>query len=184
MNSDPPSDKELFRQAMADVQSIKQENRLTHKQRPKPLRRRQQPPQAEARVQEDHFADRDLPVGEWLEFRRPGLQNKRFQALQRGHFRPQSVLDLHGLRVQEARRQLADFLNHALLYRHQYLLIIHGKGLGSDRQPVLKQLVNSWLQQVPQVMAFCSASRKDGGTGAAYVLLKIIRTNQDTNPPP
>ncbi|MCU7960071.1 MAG: Smr/MutS family protein [gamma proteobacterium symbiont of Bathyaustriella thionipta] len=179
MNCDSPSDKELFRQAMADVQSIKHENRLTNKQRPKPLRRRHASAQSEDRVQQEHFADRDLPVAEWLEFRRPGLQNKRFQALQRGHFRPQSVLDLHGLRAQEARRQLADFLNHALQHQQQYLLIIHGKGLGSDRQPVLKQLVNSWLQQIPDVMAFCSASRKDGGTGAVYVLLKIMRQNKD-----
>jgi len=181
MNSNHESDKQIFRQAMAAVQGIKHEKRLSHQQRRKPKVPRPQPTGAETRVHEEQFADRDMPVGEWLEFRRPGLQNKRFQALQRGHFHSQALLDLHGLRVQEARRQLAGFLNHALLRRYKHLLIIHGKGLGSERQPVLKQLVNSWLQQVPEVMAFCSASRKDGGTGAAYVLLKMTRHDPDSD---
>jgi DNA-nicking Smr family endonuclease len=51
--------------------------------------------------------------------------------------------------------------------------IIHGKGSStSGRPPVLKQKVNYWLRLYDQVLAFCSATRRDGGTGAVYVLLR------------
>ena len=36
----------------------------------------------------------------------------------------------------------------------------------------LKGKVNHWLMQRDEVLAFCSAPRTDGGTGAVYVLLK------------
>jgi DNA-nicking Smr family endonuclease len=32
--------------------------------------------------------------------------------------------------------------------------------------------VNYWLRLYDQVLAFCSATRRDGGTGAVYVLLR------------
>ena len=51
-------------------------------------------------------------------------------------------------------------------------MIIHGKGQGSkDQQPILKQKTNQWLRQRDEVLAFCSAPRWNGGTGATYVLL-------------
>lgn len=82
------------------------------------------------------------------------------------------MLDLHGLRVVEARLALAGFLAHAIRHRLRVVQIIHGKGYRSeDRQPILKQKINQWLRQRDEVLAFCSAPRFDGGTGAAYVLL-------------
>jgi len=50
--------------------------------------------------------------------------------------------------------------------------VVHGKGLRSGpRGPVLKHAVNVWLRKVDAVVAFASAPRQDGGTGAVYVLL-------------
>jgi DNA-nicking Smr family endonuclease len=37
---------------------------------------------------------------------------------------------------------------------------------------VLKQKLNLWLRQREEVLAFTSAPRHDGGTGAAYILLR------------
>jgi DNA-nicking Smr family endonuclease len=37
---------------------------------------------------------------------------------------------------------------------------------------VLKCKVNYWLRLREDVLAFCSATRRDGGTGAVYVLLR------------
>jgi DNA-nicking Smr family endonuclease len=37
---------------------------------------------------------------------------------------------------------------------------------------MLKRKVNYWLRLYEQVLAFCSANRRDGGTGAVYVLLR------------
>ncbi|PLX59856.1 Smr/MutS family protein [Sedimenticola selenatireducens] len=120
----------------------------------------------------DEFADLNIETGEELEFIRPGIQNRLFQDLQRGRIPPEDMLDLHGLRVVEARRALAGFLAHAIRHRLRVVQIIHGKGYRSeDRQPILKQKINQWLRQRDEVLAFCSAPRFDGGTGAAYVLL-------------
>jgi DNA-nicking Smr family endonuclease len=37
---------------------------------------------------------------------------------------------------------------------------------------VLKQAVNVILRRAENVVAFCSANQRDGGTGAIYVLLQ------------
>jgi len=54
--------------------------------------------------------------------------------------------------------------------------IIHGKGYGSREQaPVLKNSLNSWLRQHPDVLAFSSTRPEHGGTGAVHVLLRSRR---------
>ena len=40
---------------------------------------------------------------------------------------------------------------------------------------MLKQKVNYWLRLRDEVLAFCSATRRDGGSGAVYVLLRNPR---------
>ena len=139
--------------------------------RPVPL-----PPDPAVTGNDDRLAPLiDLPIetGDELLFVRPGVQRRLLQELRRGHLPPQEMLDLHGLRVAEARSLLEEFLAYARRHRLRVIHIIHGKGYGShSRQPVLKQKVNQWLRQREQVLAFCSAPAFDGGTGAVYVLLK------------
>jgi DNA-nicking Smr family endonuclease len=52
--------------------------------------------------------------------------------------------------------------------------IVHGKGHGSERGPVLKSKVDRWLRQSKAVLAFCYAQPQRGGSGATDVLLKIL----------
>ena len=123
---------------------------------------------------EEKFVDLPMETGEFLEFVRPGIQNRLFQDLQRGRLPPEDMLDLHGLRVTEARHALSQFLAHARKHRIRVVQIIHGKGFRSDhKQPILKQKINQWLRQPDYVLAFCSAPRFDGGTGAVYALLSL-----------
>ena len=84
-------------------------------------------------------------------------------------------LDLHGLTAVRAEPILAMFLAECQQQQIRSVRIIHGKGWGSrDNRPVLKSKVNYWLRQSDAVLAFCSATIEDGGTGALYVLLKRI----------
>jgi len=63
--------------------------------------------------------------------------------------------------------------NWGAIHRVRCARIIHGKGIrSSSAQPVLKQKVNYWLRLHDEVLAFCSATRGDGGTGAVYCLLR------------
>ena len=95
--------------------------------------------------------------------------------LRRGHWPAGAELDLHGLRVDEAKAALREFLAEALGRQLRCVRIIHGKGHGSgNRGPVLKGAVNTILRKTGPVLAFTSARRVDGGTGAINVLLGVI----------
>ena len=75
--------------------------------------------------------------------------------------------------VQEAMLALQRFVSRCKASGLKYVLIIHGKGR-ENSEPILKNKLNHWLRELPTVLAFCSALKKDGGTGAMYVLLKNI----------
>ncbi len=160
-------DLNLFRQAMGGVRPLDHD-------RAEPWRRKPKPVPLERPGDErpgDELGDTAEEAPEFLEFRRPGIQNRLFRDLQRGVLEPEATLDLHGMRVEDARRALGRFLDQSLRSRRRCVRIIHGKGKGSGGQPIIKQRVNQWLPQRKEVLAFCSAPRWDGGTGAAYVLL-------------
>lgn len=163
----PKDDQDAFLQAMADVEPIEdgRNDPFHRKRRPVPLNL---PVGDEI---DDAFADIAIETGDFLEFRRPGIQNRVFHDLQRGVIAAEATLDLHGLRVREAKPALARFLAQSLGANRRCVRIIHGKGRGSGQQPVLKQKANQWLRQREEILAFVTAPRWDGGTGAVYVLL-------------
>jgi len=167
-DSQDNSDKDLFQQAMKDVNKLQQDKTSPYRKKkpPRPLQHLTE------QEEEDGFTDIHVETPDFLDFRRPGIQHRVYQDLQRGVIEPEATLDLHGMRVVDARQALARFLHQSLRARHRCVRIIHGKGRGSStQQPVLKQKVNQWLPQREEVLAYCAAPRWDGGTGAAYVLL-------------
>ena len=122
----------------------------------------------------DEFTfDTLLNSDENLSFARPGVGSDVLSKLRRGHWVIQNQLDLHGLRRDEAREALGEFLRQARRRGQRCVRIIHGKGLGSvNKEPVLKQKVRNWLAQKEEVIAFCQARPADGGSGALVVLLQ------------
>ena len=102
-----------------------------------------------------------------------GLQIKLQRKLRQGAIRPQSSIDLHGCRQQEAIRLLEDFFDDARHRGDRMLLVIHGKGYRSEAEAVLKPLVHRWLAEQPAVLAWCPAQARDGGAGASYVYLRV-----------
>ncbi len=99
------------------------------------------------------------------------LEKNHLHRLKQGLLPMEGVLDLHGLFAEQAKTALIQFIEHHVQAKHRLILVIHGKGK-HGQMPLLKNLVNHWLPQLPQVLAFVSAKPKDGGTGALYVLLK------------
>jgi DNA-nicking Smr family endonuclease len=166
----------LFREAVADAVPLKHERVVLqpgHRPPPKPLQRLRDEAQVIDDMLSDNIDPSELETGEELSFCRPGLQHSVLKKLRRGQYSVGAELDLHGMRVAEARQALSLFLHHALANNIKVVRIIHGKGNGSlNKQPVLKGKVNHWLQQRIEVLAFCSARPVDGGTGAIYVLLR------------
>jgi len=114
-----------------------------------------------------------LDVDDQLSFRRPGIGTDVTRKLRQGHWTIQRQIDLHGLRSDEARTQLAAFLRQAQLHGIRCVRVVHGKGLGSPgKAPVLKRKVFAWLVQKSEVLAFVQARPAEGGAGALVVLLQ------------
>lgn len=114
-----------------------------------------------------------LDVDDQLSFRRPGIGTDVTRKLRQGHWAIQRQLDLHGLRSDEAREELALFLRQAQQHGIRCVRVVHGKGLGSPgKEPVLKRKVFAWLVQKNAVLAFVQARPAEGGAGALVVLLQ------------
>jgi DNA-nicking Smr family endonuclease len=114
-----------------------------------------------------------LDIDESLSYCRPGISQEIVRKLRRGAWIVQAQLDLHGMRREEAREALAEFIRESSKRGLRCLRVIHGKGLGSvGKEPVLKGKVRAWLVQKAEVIAFCQARPHDGGAGAVLVLLQ------------
>ena len=169
-------DTALFREAVGEVRPVKNRRLPLAPPPPKPsakFRRRD-----ELEVLAETLTGQLAPAlgtesGDELVFARPGISRGTLRQLRRGHFAVQGEIDLHGLTQAQAQQALRDFLLEIRRQRLRCVRIVHGKGRGSgQRGPVLKNRVNAWLRQVDEVLAFCSAPARDGGTGAIYVLLR------------
>jgi DNA-nicking Smr family endonuclease len=184
---EPPvmHDGELFRREVVDVRplSAAQRQRVTPPP-PAPPERAVTDPDAEALAELS-----DLVTGagafdiadtvEFVEGAVPGLDRRLVRRLRSGDFAYQAHLDLHGLKTDEARAAVDQFLHRAHQQGQRCVLIIHGRGLNSKEQvPVLKHRLAAWLARgawARLVLAFTSARPCDGGAGALYVLLRRQR---------
>jgi len=162
-------DSRLFRETIGEVIPVISDRAQLEVKRPKPRRRTNQS------VWSDN-TPAGLPLlatGDIMAFIAPGMQKRVLQRLRSGKFGIDAELDLHGLTVDEAKRQIAGFLTFCLAEGHRCLHLIHGKGYRSEGDyPILKNRINVWLRQHADVLAFCTARPMEGGTGAVYVLLR------------
>lgn len=114
-----------------------------------------------------------LEMDETLSFRRPGIGQDVTNRLRKGDWSIQAHLDLHGLRRDEARDAVGQFIRNCHKSGLRCVRVVHGKGLGSEgKTPVLKGKVQVWLIQKQEVIAFVQAQPLHGGAGALLVLLE------------
>lgn len=175
-NNDNNNDSDLFQQAMADVTPIKH-SRVSLKSKPAAVKKRS-PSTSHHETMADTLRDDFVPpCGDVLEFMRPGIQKSLLRQLRNGKLPVEDHIDLHGLTRDKARNYLLGFVQQAQQRGRKVVCIVHGKGYHSeDGRPVLKALVNTWLRNIPEVLAFTAAQPRDGGTGAVYVLIKKHHT--------
>lgn len=110
-----------------------------------------------------------------LEYKKDGVQDGVFKRLRQGKYGIESRLDLHRHSVEQARREVFQFVEDCMRNDIRVGIIVHGKG---DRTPdplaqaTIKSFINKWLRDLDDVMAFHSAQRHHGGLGAVYVLFR------------
>jgi DNA-nicking Smr family endonuclease len=172
-------DKALFREHMRSVRPLKESTPKTQFKAPTPTsqNRKQQPLPVTLKKEYflSDFLSETVLTHTVLSYAHPSLPAKRFKALKNGQIPWESRLDLHGMHVDAARNTLGHFIETQTLNNKRCVLIIHGKGGQEGAPPIIKNLVNRWLPQMDEVLAFHSALPKDGGNGAMYVLLKRNR---------
>lgn len=169
----------LFRAAVADAKPLASD-RVHHEPAPPSPIPRQRLLDEQAALAESITAssllDLHLEGGDEAAWLRPGMSQNVLRDLRRGRWVVQAHLDLHGMNRDEARHHVALFLAECHSHGHRCLRIVHGKGLGSPRrEPVLKKLVQGWLAQRKEVLAFCQARAAEGGAGAVVVLIQSGR---------
>lgn len=173
--------KNLFANAAGKVSKladkhVNQHGAMIQKTPPAPVPRQQQ--RDDQAVMTESISDEFdvttlLEVDDQMSFLRPGIGSDVLKKLRRGNWSIQAQLDLHGLRQDEARERLGEFLRACGKQGLRCLRIVHGKGLGSPgKAPVLKSRVQRWLVQKNEVLAFVQAKPADGGAGALVVLLQ------------
>lgn len=172
-SSDPSEDDQrLFRETVGPIKPILSDKVLPHRSKPKPYPKRHGHHSLE--WPEDVLAG--LPVlrtGDIMSYVCSGLSRNVLRKLRQGYYGIDAEVDLHGCTVNEAQNLLNRFLRTCFCNGFLCVHIIHGKGYRSEGdRPVLKNKVNLWLRQHPEVLAFCTARPIDGGTGAVYVLLR------------
>ena len=168
-------DSTLFRQSVGPVKTVKNDSLLlTPTEKPKPYPKQKDIKHVTKFEESPDLEIEKLYQEDSMSFIAPGLQKNVIKKLRKGYFGFDASIDLHGLTSVEASQQLSKFLYFSIEDGFRCVHIIHGKGYGSsNNQPVLKNGINIWLRQHPNVQAFCSTPPKDGGTGAVFVLLKL-----------
>ena len=172
MNEKPVQDVDLFRQAVADVTPLPPADRAAHSK--KTLIAVLHPPLTTPLP--DKLSDPGSGDVAGTEFLRDGLNRMTLRKLRRGEWLIQDELDLHGLNNDDSRRLLNTFMQQAIQRGLRCVSVIHGKGWRSEgRDGILKVHTRHWLTQHEQVLAYCEAPQKAGGSGAVWVLLRNTR---------
>lgn len=78
------------------------------------------------------------------------------------------VIDLHSIPPRQIRAVVEDFIEEAHQRGVRWVRIIHGKGIGVQRE-----IVRSVLARTPYVLDFRDAPAEAGGWGATVVTIKV-----------
>ncbi|AUT46536.1 Smr/MutS family protein [Achromobacter sp. AONIH1] len=178
-SANPADDAEALRRSLRSVTPIRRDARVEHKPvaTPAPALRRanalgETPTRADAGVSDGGEVIHLLSEG-GTAFVRGDAAPDTARNLRRGQWRAGAELDLHGLRVEQARHALLSFLDECQEHGIRCVRIVHGKGYGSQGlEPVLKDKARTWLVQKNEVLAFSEAPEREGGAGALLVLLR------------
>ena len=184
------SDLELFNRVVADVKPLKfQEksfidkknsiNRMGKLRKTNTISREIEPIK-----QMTSISKVPIVIGDHSPGRAPGIDRKTSLKLKKGKVEIDYKLDLHGLTQIEAKKALEEAILGAWKNRLRLILVITGKGLRQTKSNglndngatgILRRVVPEWLKETPLsnfVLAFSSAQKTHGGTGALYVLLR------------
>lgn len=186
-------DEDLFRQQLDGVKPLKKSDRAVLKKPTVDTDQKRQSRHAAVTHQNigeeqpdyatvsDDYVEMVKPL-DILSFKRAGVQDGVFRKFRLGKYTIDGRLDLHRKTVAQARQEVTGFIRQGMEYDLRTLLILHGKGERNVESPAkIKSYVAKWLKEIPDVLAYHSAQKHHGGTGALYVLLKKSERLKEKN---
>jgi DNA-nicking Smr family endonuclease len=174
LNTVLPDEKKLFADAIGQVKPLVIDTVRLIKRGYKSntsLKNDQEYNKANKAIAQFHFSDEfepNLNKQGPMKYVRHGVDSFEVKNLRRGHYRPDLILDLHGLDQHQAKKELAALLFACQKEHAQCICVVHG--IGSH---ILKNKVPHWLVQHPDVMAFHQAPLEWGGNGAILALIEL-----------
>ncbi len=175
-----------FDEAMRDIQRIAQDKRRIGHIKPE-QRSTAEEYEGERKLAEalsDQCRINVVNLPEYIEGCVEGTSPVTMEKLRSGEYSVQKVLDLHGLRTDEAYETFQSFIKDAIRTNIRCIKIIHGRGLKSKHEPVLKGQLKAWIVRAIHrkwVIAFASSTMRDGGPGATNILLRQRPKKQHLN---
>lgn len=182
-NTKDLSDEEIFLKAMSDVKEIKEFREIPLNEPPRFRHSKKRSKLSSEMVnsvevlQQIVNGERKIRLsdtGEYIEWVNPCIRKDIAQRLHQGDFSVQDYIDLHGMTLSEAEEAFRLFFQEAMKKRLFCIKVIHGRGLRSQKGPVLKEALKAWLQSKfrKRILAYSSAKDCDGGLGATYIILR------------
>ena len=104
---------------------------------------------------------------------RPGNNAAQIRQFDRGKVNFETNVDLHGLRVEHARKLLLGTLRQCAAAGERNVLVVTGKGSGK-----LQEAFDQWMREpdfAPLVQYQRTARDLHGGSGARYILLRKLK---------
>lgn len=107
----------------------------------------------------------------------PHAVPRRMRQLRQGKLVPEAELDLHGANREQARQKVRYFLEDCVYQGYKTVLIITGRGKGSQEGPVLRDEMEKYLAREAQswVIEWGRAPARYGGEGALVAFLRSSR---------
>jgi len=177
----------LFKQEVSDVVPLKQEKVEVIKSKSTPseaqLKSREAATQTQKKDANGLTLEEVEAVGphDIIGFKLDGVQDGVYKKLRLGKYDVHAVLDLHRRTLKHARQEVFEFIRESVEHDLRTVMILHGKGEFSDPPALLKSYVNCWLPEMNEVLAFHSATKHQGGTGAVVVLLRKSENKKQEN---
>ena len=176
----PDHEREMFEAAMADVKKMPKDIRAEPERQPFMVSGPDKTDESEVLLHLGELIKNGkgfvvADTAEYIEGTGYNINRAITRRLHSGEYAVQDHIDLHGQSVASAQTLFDVFIKESIARGKRMILIIHGRGLSSPADPVLKTKVIEWLTTGhwrKWVMAYASARLCDGGAGATYVLLR------------
>ncbi|MCP3673036.1 MAG: hypothetical protein GY829_01000 [Gammaproteobacteria bacterium] len=162
-------DQELFSEAMVGIEPLKQDKIIPSSEKNRVFTPRENFIESKAHI--DLLSDEYDPFENDeqrndLNYHHQSISKKQFRTLKKQSFNRELILDLHGINRPQARSELIEFLQYCKEHDYRQVAIMPGQGYG-----ILRQALNIWLRQLPEVLAFAESPQRSGGRGVIRVLL-------------